>query len=269
MGNLLMNAVRVTATRSVKSSIIDRALNAGAQVAIKKVVSKIPASARKHLPLARKLLSGGVSGLIDGALDNLFEKFGINGTLLPGSAAAGPSQLLGGITLQQAKEIFDQSIATDFAKKNLWCIRVRNLQGGTPLDINLFATDVSYPGFTVTGDAVHVGSGSFDTVTNSERREMRVVTMDDTGGSVKRWFAERHDVMCHADGTFGLPIEYLFRVDVLHAFINEETDGAPAGWVDTFIMRPGNMDLDLSRREDGMQEIQLTFVQWDTFAALS
>lgn len=268
MAGLLMNAVRVTASRA-SNSIVERATNAAVQVGLDKLKSKIPASARKHLPLARKLLSGDIMGAVDGALDNVFEKFGIRGTLLPGGAGAGATPLLGGITMQKAKEIFEQSIGTDYAKKNLWCLRVRNLQGGETLDINLFATDVSYSGFTVVGDAVHVGSGSFDVVTNSERREMRVVTMDDSAGSVKRWFADRHDRMCHADGTFGLPIEYLFRVDVLHAFINEEVDGAPQAWVDTYIMRPGNLDLDLSRREDGLQELSMTLVQWDTFAALS
>jgi hypothetical protein len=41
------------------------------------------------------------------------------------------------------------------------------------------------------------------------------------------------------------------------------------GWVDSFVMRPGMLDFDLSRREDALQELQMTFVQWDTFSAIT
>lgn len=265
----ILDTVRVTATRPTKNSVFERVTNAVTQKALDRAVSKIPKGARKHLPLARALMTGGVTGLIDAGLDGLMEKFGINGTLLPGAAASGPSQLIGGITMADARRLMEDHAATDFAKKNLWCIRVRNIQGGDPLDINLFAIDVSYPGFTVQGDAVQVGSGSFDSVTNSERREMRITTLDDSVGTVRRWFKDRHDAMCHADGTFGLPVEFVFKVDVLHAYISEQIDGAAEAWVDSFVMRPGALDVELSRREDAMQEIQMTFVQWDTFAALT
>lgn len=261
--------VKVTATRSAKSSIFERVTNAVTQRALDKAVAKIPDSARKHLPLARSFMNKGVTGLIDSGLNSLFDKLGIGGTLLPGGIGTGASQLLGGITMADAISVFDEHVRTDFAKKNLWCIRVRNLQGGAPLDINLFAIDVAYPLFSVQGDPVHVGSGSFDVVTNSERREMRITTLDDSSGSVKRWFEERHAAMCHPDGTFGLPVEYVFKVDVLHAYISEQVDGAIDGWVDSYVMRPGSLETDLSRREDAMQEVQMTFVQWDTFAALT
>lgn len=265
----LMDIVKVTSSRSSRGSIFERVTNAVTQKAISKIQSKIPNSARKHLPLARQFMSGGLSGLIDSGLDSLFERFGINGTLLPGMVGNGPSELIGGITLADARKRFEEHSAIPFAKKNLFCLRVRNIQGGDAMDINLFALDVSYSGFSVQGDAIHVGSGSFDNVTASERREMRVTTLDDISGSIKRWFSERHDKMCHSDGTFGLPVEYLFKVDVLHAYIDENVDGAGDAYIDSYVMRVGSLDNELSRREDGMQEVQMTFVQWDTFAALS
>lgn len=264
-----LDRITVRASRPTASSIFERATNAATQKALGKVASAIPASARKHLPLARKLMSGGVAGLVDAGLDRLFEKVGINGTLLPGGGADGPAALLGGISLADARRLFEEHSSIVFAKRNLFCIRVRNIQGGDPLDINMFATDVSYPAFTVQGDAVQVGTGSFDTVTGSERREMRVTTLDDMQGSVKNWFWERHNAMCHPDGTSGLPVEYVFRVDVLHAFFDERADGATQGRVDTFVMRPGAMDHDKSRRDDGLEEVQMTFTQWDTFATLT
>lgn len=265
----ILKPVQVRATRPVTSSIVERATNAATQLALKNVAAKIPAGARKHLPLARKLLTGGVGGLVDAGMDALFGKLGINGMLLPGLSAGGTSVLLGGITLDEARRRFEEHRNIDFAKKNLWCIRVRNVQGGRAMDINMLALDVNYPSYSVQGEPVLLGSGSFDNVTNSERREIRVTTLDDSAGSVKKWFRERHDAMCRADGTFGLPVDYVFRVDVLHAFIDETVDGAYGGWIDSYLMRPGTLDNDLSRRESGLQELQMTFVQWDTFGALA
>lgn len=265
----ILPTIGVKSSRSSTSSIFERATNAATQMGLQKIQSKIPASARKHLPLARSLLTRGVSGLSDALLNQAFERLGINGTLLPGQAVDGPSDLIGGLTLAKVRELHERHSAEEWSKKNLWILRVRNLQGGASLDINMFAVDVSYSAYAVQGDAVMVGSGAFDNVTNSERIEMRVTTMDNAYGEVKRWFKERHDKMCHADGTFGLPVEYLFRVDVLQAYCDESVENAQNGLMDTFIMRPGTMDIDLSRREDAMQEIQMTFVQWDTFAALA
>lgn len=265
----ILSTVNVRNTRTSTSSIFERATNAATQAGLQKIQSKIPASTRKHLPLARSLLTRGVSGLSDALLNRAFERLGINGTLLPGQTMDGPSELLGGLTLAKVRELYDAHSSPEWAKKNLWMLRVRNLKGGSALDINMFATDVSYNAYAVQGDSVLVGSGSFDNVTNSDRTEMRVTTMDNAYGEVKRWFKERHDVMCHPDGTFGLPIDYLFRVDVLQAYCDESVENAQNGLVDTFIMRPGGMDIDLSRREDALQEVQMTFVEWDTFAALA
>lgn len=254
-------------------NIFDRVASGVSQKALQEAKARTPTSVQRYLPLARKLLFQGPEGLVNAGLDELLERFGViggPGTRLPRSTGAiyQPSELIGGITLKRAREMFQRHIETDFAKKNLWCIRVTNVSGGDPFDINLFATDVSYSGFQVTGQPVPVGSGSFDTVTTSEPREVRVTTMDDTAGTVKLWFEERHNRMCKPDGTFGLPLDFVFRVDIMHAFIGEEAIGSGEAFWDSYIMRPGSIEYDLSRREDGMQEITMSFQQFDTFAAL-
>lgn len=255
-------------------SIFDRVADAVTQKSIANAKANTPKKVQKHIPLARKLLFQGVDGFVNAGLDNLLEKFGViggAGSRLPGQAAAlrEPTALLGGITLKEARQIFEQHAAIDFAKKNLWCLRITNLSGDAGVDFNLFATDVNYTAFTVTGDAIHVGTGSFDVVTNSERIEMRVTTLDDATGSVKKWFHDRHDRMCFPDGTLGLPGDYLFRVEVMHAFIHEEAYGADEAFWDTYIMRAGSIDADKSRRDDAMEELQMSFVEFDTFCALT
>lgn len=237
------------------SSIFDRVANQVASGALAKV--RIPDKVMKHLPLARALMRGDVNAVLNAGVD------AVTGRVFDRSA------LLGGISMQEARAIFDQCVATDYAKKNLWHINISNLAGSNPYNFNLFATDVGYAPYTVSGDAVYIGSGSFDNITGTERVEMRVTTLDDANGSMKAWFQERMAQLAKVDGTFGLPIDYLFRVDVMHAFIGEQADGAGGAFVDTFLMRPGNIEYDLSRRDDNLQELQMSFVQFDTFAALT
>jgi hypothetical protein len=255
-------------------SIFDRVATAVTQKAVADIRASTPSKVQKHLPLARKLLFGGVDDFVNAGLDSLLERFGViggAGTRLPGQSKAlrEPTALLGGITLKQARQIFEAHVGLDLAKKNLWCLRITNLSGDMAVDFNMFATDVGYPGFMVTGDAVPVGTGAFDVVTGSERIEMRVATLDDAAGSIKRWFYGLHDRMCLPDGTVGLPGDYLFRVDVMHAFIDERAYGADEALWDTFIMRPGSIEIEKSRRDDAMEELQMTFVEFDTFNALT
>ena len=247
-------------------SIYDRASAGATSKAAESIRRKIPSKVKDNLPLARKLAQGDANPL----LDAVFERFGINGTRGGGGGLVGPSKLLGGLTLSKVREMYDRAAGTDWAKKNLWFIRVTNIKGDMyGLDVNLFATDLSYSPITITGEAVHIGSGSFDTVSNSERVELRVTTLDDTMGSVKAWFYDRHDAMCHRDGTFGLPVDYLFKVEVMQAFIDPSIPGADQAHVDSWIMRPGSIEIELSRRDDALSEVSMTFVQFDTFTGLT
>lgn len=253
-------------------SFFDRIANAVTQKALSSVQQRIPQSVQKHLPLARKLLSGGVEGAASAGLDLLLERFGISGTNLPGfsNGLYQPSSLVGGVTLAQAREIFERMAAADYEKKNLWCIRVTNLDGGSlGLDFNFFATDVGYAPFAVAGDAIQIGSGFMDNPNADERVEMRVTTLDDSYGTIKRWFRDRMARMVYPNGLMGLPGDYLFRVEVMHAYADESAYGSGQALWDTYIMRPGTIEYEKSRREDGLSELQMTFVQFDTFTALT
>lgn len=183
-----------------------------------------------------------------------------------GAPAAKPPMLLGGITLEKAREIFQKSSSVNFAKKNLFYVSVIDVApgGGELADFNLFATDASYSPVTITGDKVNVGSGVFDVPKTGDSVSLRLTTMDDERGTLKRWFKDRASRVCRPDGTHGLPISYLLRVRIVHAFISD-TDEVPDAFFDEYIMRPGSIEYDLSRRDDALQELQMTFEQFDTF----
>lgn len=241
-------------------------------------VEAIPVVA-KHLPLARALRGGDAVGTVQEAIRLLLDddKPGRDSGASAGAGGAKPPTipLLGGITFKRAREIFEQYRATQFAKKNLWFLRIGDIKpkpqgaGQPPLDINLFATDVSYSPVTITGDTVKIGSAQVDNVQGSERVEIKVTTMDDITGAVKRWFEERASRVAHADGTFGLPIDYLMRAEITHACIGPEADGFQVAKTDKFIVRPGSMDYEKSRRDDALEEISFTLVQFDTFTIIN
>lgn len=227
----------------------------------------LPNKLTQNMPMIRSVLSGDLDRIGNSVLDNAIgADYAVRG-LFPLGDARGRSSLIGGITLSEAKTIFEQTRGIEYARKNLWRLEIEDLspRQESPSLINLLATDVSYAPWTITGDAVRIGTGYMDTVQAAERVEMRVTTMDDAAGSLKKWFEERSLLIGHADGTIGLPVDYLVRVTVTHAVIGDNAIGAKSAKKDVFIMRPGNIEYDLSRRDQAMSELQMTFVQFDTF----
>ena len=198
-------------------------------------------------------LAGDVLGLLNGVLG--------------GDAPSSASEISGGVTLKNLKEVFDKTSGISYSRKNLWFIRFEDFSGsGAAVDVNLFATEVSYTPVTITGDAVNAGSAVFDTLTGTERIELSVTTLDDANGSLKKWFSSKAGQVASSDGTFGIPIEYLLRATVIHAFIDDGMlNDENGGFFTKCLVRPATMQLGLSRREDGLEEVQFTFVQHDTF----
>lgn len=229
---------------------------------------KLPNALTQNVPLIRSVISGDLDRIGNSILDSVIgADYAMRG-LFPLGDFRGRSSLMGGITLDDARAIFEQTRKIEYARKNLFCIQIEDLNPSwqeSPALINMFATDVSYAPWTITGDAVRIGTGYMDTVQAAERVEMRVTTMDDAAGSIKRWFEERAQLVGHPDGTVGLPIDYLMRITVTHAVIGADAIGAQNAKKDVYIMRPSNIEYEMSRRDQAMSELQMTFVQFDTF----
>lgn len=219
----------------------------------------IPPKVSKYVPAIRDLLQGNISGAVGGVLDQLL------GPMLGSSLEGRELSLAGGITLAEARRMFEETANTVFAKKNLWHLSATNVSSGAAPNLNLFAVDVSYTAHSITGEAVRVGSVFIDKLEGTERVEMRINTYDDSEGTIKRWFEDLRLKVAHRDGTFGLPIEYLVRFTVTHASVLE---GMGNAYTNEYVMRPGTIETELSRREDGLEEIAMVFVQFDPFTSL-
>lgn len=167
------------------------------------------------------------------------------------------------------RRAFQESAMIEKAWKNLYFVKIEEFKrsqespGGAD-GFNTFVIDVSFAPSTMPGEAVQIGSGNMDSLMSAERVELRMTVFDDARGSVKRWFLAKCDQATHIDGTFGLPVEYLVTIDLTH--MATLGPGQPDERLrHKLMMRPSNMEIELSRRDNGLEELQLSFTQFDTF----
>lgn len=207
--------------------------------------------------------AAGMRLLDSGLLNNLLPS-GIGGLASQTMYWGAPTPLLGGISPTEAYNIYQEARGQKLAKKNLWLIEVSSrLKGDMSQRFNLFATEVEYEPFTITGEKRRVGGAVIDAVQGGEPVEMRLTTIDDQEGTIKRWFAAHYGAVAAQDGTIGVPDSYAITIKVVHAFITRAS--MRGGYEDIGMFRPANMAVSLSRREDGLEEVQMTFSQLDTF----
>lgn len=260
-GGKLVNAIAgkaKTAARGVTSSLINKA---------------IPPQAQRFINIGADAGASLLSGDWESAALKVWDS-GIIRDLLPAAAGSLLSQTMfwgsevpgfGGLTAQEAKEWFSEAIEVDHAKKNLWLLEVSSELGGGSFNIdsrfNLLATEVEYSPFIIQADKEQVGSATVDLVRNNEPVEMSITTLDDKDGTIKKWFAMHTAAACPRDGTVTEPGNYAIRIRVLHGYIKDH----PAGYEDIGLFRPENLSVSLSRRDDNLEEIQMTFSQLDTF----
>lgn len=128
---------------------------------------------------------------------------------------------------------------------------------------DLLCTDVSYTN-ALAGDHIQVGATFMDTPTGRSPTSMQITTMDDEAGTIKKWFEAKMRQVAHPDGTVGLPGEYVLTIEVVHAVPLDGGQQSMAYSVKKNL-RADQMQLDLSRRDQGLEEVALTFSEVDPF----
>lgn len=188
-----------------------------------------------------------------------------------------PNPLLGGLTPRQVAAIQAMVREAKPVRKNLFCLRFSdpNPPPKAPLPAGFFdllATDVSYAPSTLTGDKVNIGSAAMDKVTGIDPTEIQVTTIDDEAGSIKRWFDGKVGQVVNTDGTFNTPATYTFDLEVVHGIPHTHgvapdlpSKDVERAFSQKFKLRPVNIQFELSRRDQALQEIQMTFAQVDTW----
>lgn len=241
----------------------------GGQAVSRAMHSHIPPGMRGAINSGAQAASQIASGDIEGGILTALES-GLAGdalgNLLSGQSSQGrywsaANMLYGGITPSEAKRIYQEAIDTGRAKKNLFLLKVQsNLVGDYSHEFNLFCTDVERGYGEVTGSKSRAGGALVDTLQQREAGTVRITTMDDRTGLLKRWFLDHVVAMAAHDGTFGVPNDYAVVITLQHAFV-----GDVGGFASSMLCRAQSCESSLSRREDAMEELQMTFTQLDTF----
>lgn len=162
------------------------------------------------------------------------------------------------------KAKYREYIALSRVRKNHFIIQISNPKvGDFSKRLNLFATDVDLNPMNLSGDKQKIGGTFVDTPTGAEATEIRITTMDDKLGTIKNWFEGVSSLVVSADGTFGVPADYAVTISVLHGVVDGQV--MSNAFVNKGLYRPSNYEVQLSRREQAMQEVTLTFTQIDPF----
>jgi hypothetical protein len=235
--------------------------------------------ANKYIPAgAQRMLrtgTGAIGDIMNGDFNNAGLRLldsGLLSEFLPGMGGVAaqaryfgtPTPLFGGISPAEAKRIYDEVRSVNHCRKNLFLLEVSSaLLGDISSRFNMFVIDMDYSPLTITGDKRKIGAAHVDSVNSADPVELKITTMDDTDGFIKNWFRDHCAATASHDGTVGLPIEYAIKIKIVHGFITQDSN--LGGYEDLGLFRAANMDTSLSRREDGLQETPLSFVQLDTF----
>ena len=253
----------------LSNRIADRVTTIGGAIASNAVNSHIPSSMRNVINGGADALGHVLDGDLEGAAVSLFDS-GLADELIGGIMQWAGSQtrywsksspLYGGITPTEAKNIYSEVINTKRAKKNLFLIEVSSpLMGDFSSTFNLFCTDIEHNPISISGEKAKVGSAFVDIVNGSDPDELRITTLDDKKGTLKKWFEQHAAAAAARDGTVGVPGTYAITFTIKHAFV-----GTTSGFKSRGLFRAASYDVSLSRREDALEEVQMTFTQIDTF----
>lgn len=251
-GGKLANNIAQRAS-SMASSAASNALNSRIPPALKRAINAGTNS-------AAMLLNGDWEGAVTNILDSgIADK--ILGKLAGSNHMSKKSQLYGGISAADAKRIHGEAISTQRAKKNLFLLKISSeLQGDFSQEFNLFCTDIEHSPLILVGDRAQVGASVVDLPSGNEVNEMRITTLDDRAGTIKMWMERQGAAVAARDGTMGVPAQYAVTITIEHAFIGETKGFETKG-----LFRAVTYESSLSRRDDALEEITLSFTQLDTF----
>lgn len=259
-GGKLANVGATMATNMASNAITDR------------INEKIPMKARRALGVASGALGDVLNGDWEGAGMRVLQS-GLLNDLFPGQSSvasqylffATPTPVFGGISPTEAREIIRESVNTKYAKTNLFYISLESPLTDETDDkfFNMFATSVDLTPVSISAEKRRVGGAVIDSIQGNESVDLSITTLDDTAGTIKRWFSRHADAASASDGTVGVPASYAIKVRVLHAFLNMES--SLNAYENKGLFRPTNIELSLSRREHELAEVRMTFSQLDTF----
>lgn len=173
-----------------------------------------------------------------------------------------PSEIFGGLRPGNARQVYLTAMRAGKARKNLFLVRCESWIGGDVSQlVNLYALDVEHGLGEVSGSKGRVGAAAVDLLGQLESGTLRITTLDDKVGTLKRWFDAHIAATANKNGTFGVPARYAIQIQIQHAFAGPSF----GGYLKRGLYRAQSCETGLSRREDALSELSMTFTQLDHF----
>lgn len=259
----------------VAQAVTKATSSAAAQVATKALNKAIPPKLRGQLDTFGRVSGSAMTGDWEGAAMYAIEGGVLDG--LMGSLGGFAKQeryrgkktpMLGGASLSEVQRVHNEVMAANHVRKNLFFIEVSSYAEGDISEVfNLLCVDVDYAPFQVRADKQAVGGAMLDLAQGQEAVEMRFTTYDNGNGDLKRFFARHHARVAARDGTVGLPAQYALHIKIVDGIVGggNSVSSTYGGYTDEGLFRVTSLEKSMSRREQALQELQLSFSQLDTF----
>lgn len=172
------------------------------------------------------------------------------------------SEIFGGLRPSHAHQVYRAAMRTDKARKNLFLVRCWSWVGGdVSRTLNLYALEVEHGMGEVSGSPARAGAVTVDLLERREAGTLRITTLDDPAGTLKYWFEAHIAAIAMPNGTFGVPARYAIEIQVEHAVM----EASFKAYCKRGLYRAQSCETGLSRREDGLVELTMTFTSLDPF----
>ena len=212
-----------------------------------------------------------VANKLDTRLKNIARKglktFGLNAFDNVG-LADNALQHMGNLSIRQVWENYKLMNVDDLSRKNFFVLEINDRShsaptsgGGIHSQFNLLTTQLSFNSVDIQGEAIPIGAVEMDKPSANSRTTLSMNVFDDAHGTIKRWAENKAHMIAASDGTFMPPAYYVFDVRIVFGTnIPDENY-----YEQIYTMRMQTMPHELSRNDKGIEELQMTFTQTDTF----
>ena len=177
-------------------------------------------------------------------------------------------QHMGNLSIRQVWENYKLMNVDELSRKNFFVLEINDRSNSAPTSggdihsqFNLLATQLSFNSVDIQGEAIQIGAVEMDKPSANSRTTLSLTVMDDQYGTIKRWAENKAQMIAASDGTFMPPAYYVFDVRIMFG-----TNVADESYYEQiYTMRMQTMPHELSRHDKGLEELQFTFAQTDTF----
>lgn len=259
LGSALNSHIGAKFGDSIGGKIAQTALNKGTNLVVNEITRRVTN------PLMKWVQS------TDNHLKNITRKglktFGLN-AFDNETIAHDALHHLGNLSIWDAWQNYKLMNIDNLSHKNFFVLEINDRSNSAPTSngnrhsqFNLLCTSLSFTSFDIPSEAVQVGSIELDKPSANAKTVLNITVFDDEIGTIKRWAENKATMITASDGTFMPPAYYVFEVRIVFG----SNIANSAFYEQIYLMRVQTMPHELSRNDQGLEELQLTFTQVDTF----